>query len=127
MKLLRLLPFSALLLCGCDKPEEKQASGLSSDSSPEALAKGEALAKEEATPTVEEVAAKEARIDELERDIENSTNLISDMDAFILMERAKIEDNPDYDQSFMEEALADQDEQREIIKKAQEELQNLTK
>ena len=109
MKLLRLLPFSALLLFACKKSEE------STDSKPVAAL------------TEEEIAAKEAKIEELENEIENSTNLISDMDAFIMMERAKIEDNPNYDQSFMEEALSDQDEQREKIKTAQKALKELKK
>lgn len=113
----RILPLISLILLGCDQAKEKANPAAAPQ--PSVDSSSEALAKEE------EIAATAAKIEELERRIENSTNLISDMEAFVLMERAKLEDDPDYNRSFMEEALADQEEQRELIKRAREELEAL--
>ena len=119
MRFLRLLPFTALLLCACDKPLE--------EAKQQAYTEKTVTFEYDPEPSPEELAAEEAKIEELEREIENSTNLISDMEAFILMERAKIEDNPDYDQSFMEEALTDQNEERKKVEAAQKALNELQK
>ena len=112
--LARLLPLPALLLSSCEEPETTQAP------------RAESGSEQQAAPASPDDTGNQAEIDRLESEIENSTNLISDMEAFIMMERAKIDDDPDYDQSFMEEALADQNEQREIIKQARKQLEELT-
>ena len=113
MKFLRLLPLSALLLCACEKPEAKV-------NATDAPAEPQVSAAELA-----ELAAKEAKIEELEREIESSAQIIDDLEAAVHMERTKLEDDPDYDQSFLNEILADQDREREEIKKAKEELKGL--
>ena len=114
MTFLRLLPLAALLLCACDKSGQKANSPDDEISSP----------REAWIATVKE-AEKKLKIEELESEIENSTQIISDMEAFIQMERTKIEDDPEYDQSFMEEALTGQDEQRELIEQARKQIEEL--
>ena len=79
MRFLRLLPFTALLLCACDKPLE--------EAKQQAYTEKTVTFEYDPEPSPEELAAEEAKIEELEREIENSTNLISDMEAFILMKR----------------------------------------
>ena len=113
MKHLLPIVLISLSLCACRKVASDSPSHEGAASTQQSAAK----------PEIED--ALKLQIEELEAKIENSKNLISDMEAFILMERAKIEDNPDYDQSFMEEALNDQDEQREIIGEALKQIEKL--
>ena len=115
MSFLRILPLTCLLFCACDKPVE--------DNTPHI--KVEYVRDPE--PSEEEMAAMDAKIEELEREIESSEQIISDLEAAVHMERTKLEDDPNYDQSFLNEILDDQDREREDIKKAQEELDALQK
>jgi hypothetical protein len=43
------------------------------------------------------------------------------------MERAKVENDPDYETSFLEEALAEQQEIREAVESGEKRLQELTR
>jgi len=113
MKHLLPIVLISLSLCACRKVTNEGPSHEESASTQHSATK----------PEIDD--ALKQQIEELEAKIENSKNLISDMEAFILMERAKIEDKPDYDQSFMEEALNDQDEQREIIGEALKQIEKL--
>ncbi len=113
MKHLLPIVLISLSLCACRKVTNEGPSHEEAASTQQSAAK----------PEIDD--ALKQQIEELEAKIENSKNLISDMEAFILMERAKIEDKPDYDQSFMEEALNDQDEQREIIGEALKQIEKL--
>lgn len=103
-----LIPIVALSLCACDNRHEKA----DSPSQPE--------------PSTEEQAATLETIGELEREIESSKQIIDDLGAAVVMERAKLEDDPNYDQSFLEEILSDQDRERQDIEKAQKDLDALT-
>ncbi|MGA0901262.1 MAG: hypothetical protein ACO3SO_12750 [Luteolibacter sp.] len=51
--------------------------------------------------------------------------IIDDLQAAVVMEEAKLQDDPNYDQSFLQETLADQEREREDINKAQKQLKNL--
>lgn len=113
MKPLLPIVLISLSLCACRKGTSEGPSHEDSTSTQQPAA----------NPVIDD--ALKLQIEELEVKIENSKHLISDMEAFILMERAKIEDNPDYDQSFMLEALNDQDEQREIIDQTMKQIEKL--
>lgn len=64
-------------------------------------------------------------IEELEREVETSKQIIEDLEAAVLMERAKVQDDPDYDQSFLLETLEDQQREREDIEEAQKRIEAL--
>ena len=103
----RLLPLATLLLSACDKSSPQTEAWINA-------------AKE-----AEERIEMEAKIEELEREIESSEQIISDLEAAVQMEKTKLEDDPNYDQSFLNEIFADQDLEREDIRKAREELDAL--
>ena len=73
---------------------------------------------------VEEPSPNE-EINKLQDDIESQQQSIEDLDAFVQMERAKLKENPDYDQSFMMEALEDQQKLRDSIKSSEARLKKL--
>ena len=58
----------------------------------------------------------EVQIKELQNEIDSGRQAIENIEAFVDMERAKLDENPDYEQSFMLEAL---DEQRAIREKVE--------
>ena len=116
MRFLRLIfifaSLSILLLSACRKSEVR-ATTISSTSKPQ--------------PTADELAAMETRVKQLEREIESSTQIIDDLEAAVDMERTKLEDDPNYDQSFLNEIFADQNRERADINKARAELKALQK
>jgi len=63
----------------------------------------------------------------LERGIETSKQIIQDLEAAVLMERAKLADDPDYDQGFLIETLNEQQQEREKIENAQKRIGELGK
>jgi len=71
--------------------------------------------------------AHEAQITELRNTIESGREHIEHLEAFVEMERAKVEENPDYDTSFLEEALSDQENFRNAIEASEKSLQELTR
>ncbi len=64
-------------------------------------------------------------ITKLEREIETGKQNIQDIEAFVEMERAKLEENPDYDSSFLEEALHEQQEIRKAVESGEKSLKEL--
>ena len=60
--------------------------------------------------------------EQIKQQIEQKKQSIEDIEAFVQMERAKIEKNPDYDNSFLNEALDEQQEIRDSIKSKKEKL-----
>ena len=105
-----LSSLSILLLSACRKSEVR-ATSISSTSKPQ--------------PTADELAAQETKLKELEREIESSTQIIDDLEVAVVMERTKLEEDPNYDQGFLNEIFADQNREREDIKQAQAELKAL--
>lgn len=67
-----------------------------------------------------------AAMNELEREIEAGRQNIENFEAFVEMERAKLEENPEYDPSFLEEALHEQQEVREAVESGEKRLKELT-
>ena len=81
----------------------------------------------EAKPTVtQQEEPSDDRINELQREIESGRQNIEDIEAFVEMERAKLEENPDYDTSFLEGALQEQQEVREAVESGEKRLKELT-
>jgi len=70
--------------------------------------------------------ATEKLISEFQNEIESERQNIEDIEAFAQMERAKLEKNPDYDSSFLLEALDEQEDIRENIKDVESRLKDLT-
>ncbi|MFZ9938602.1 MAG: hypothetical protein ACO3JG_16315 [Luteolibacter sp.] len=67
------------------------------------------------------------QITELRRTIESGRETIESLEAFVQMERAKVENDPGYETSFLEEALAEQQEIREAVESGEKRLQELTR
>ncbi|MFN5834777.1 MAG: hypothetical protein ACK459_13660 [Akkermansiaceae bacterium] len=65
------------------------------------------------------------RITELKREIETGRQNIKDIEAFADMERAKLKENPEYDSSFLEQALQEQQQIRETIEEGEKSLKEL--
>ena len=116
--LFHFLPLSARLLllssgfwiCACrDNP--RPADKLESEAIPEVSQ------QEEAT---------DERITALKREIETGRQSIKDIEAFADMERAKLKDNPEYDSSFLEQAVQEQQEIREAIEEGEKSLKELS-
>lgn len=74
---------------------------------------------------IEEKKAPEEQKIELQREIEQGRQNIHDIEAFVEMERAKLKENPDYDRSFLDEALQEQKGIRETIESNERRLQEL--
>jgi vacuolar-type H+-ATPase subunit I/STV1 len=81
----------------------------------------------EAKPTVTpQDEPPDERINELQDEIEAGRQKIENIEAFAEMERAKLERNPDYDPSFLEQALLKQQEAREAVESGEKRLKELT-
>ncbi len=80
----------------------------------------------EANPTVtQQEKSPDESITTLQREIQEGRQNIEDIEAFVQMERAKLEENPDYEQSFMLEALEEQKGIREKVEDGEERLREL--
>ena len=79
---------------------------------------------EQAQPAELPTPAQE-KIIELKREIQTRQQTIEDLNAAVLMERAKLEDDPDYDTGFLQETLEDQDYQRQEIEKARKQIEKI--
>lgn len=64
-------------------------------------------------------------IEALQREIEQREQSIGDLEAVVVMERAKVVENPDYDQSFLNESLHEQENERVEIERARKRLEEL--
>jgi vacuolar-type H+-ATPase subunit I/STV1 len=65
------------------------------------------------------------RITELQRKIEAGQQNIKNIEAFVQMERAKLKENPDYDSSFLQQALFEQQKAREAVESCESRLREL--
>ena len=113
--LLRFILLSALLLSACSEKADNPKSQNSGAKHPD----------ETQSIGVEQHEELNALIEKLEHEIESSMQIIDDLQAAVVMEEAKLQDDPNYDQSFLQETLADQEREREDINKAQKQLKNL--
>ena len=105
-----LLLSSGFWICACrEKP--RQANPLDSEANP-------TVTQQEESP--------DERITSLQREIQEGRQNIENIEAFVQMERAKLEENPDYEQSFMLEALEEQKGIREKVEDGEERLRELT-
>ena len=74
----------------------------------------------EASSAVEEVTA-------LRREIQQREQTVEDLQAAVDMERAKLEEDPDYDQSFLLDVLEEQEELRESIEADMKRLEAISR
>lgn len=82
------------------------------------IAAGKEVVKPDLKPDHAEAAVPTAAdTKKLNEEIEQGRRNIRDIEAFVQMERAKLEENPDYDPSFLEEALG---ERQGILEKVEE-------
>ena len=65
-------------------------------------------------------------IAELRSEIDAGKQGIEDLDAFVQMERAKLDEDPEYDRSFMLDALDEQEQLKEAIETGKARLEELT-
>lgn len=76
---------------------------------------------------LEQLRSTEERINKLQREVESSVQVIEDLNAAVLMERAKLEDDPDYDQTFLKETLDDQEREKLKIEQALKQIETLSR
>jgi hypothetical protein len=123
-----LLVSAGVLFVGCResaRDADKGDSGFvdpapqGSTSSP-APAPGNEEASTEIQPSTEEEIA------ELRREIDSGKQGIEDIEAFVQMERAKLDEDPEYDRSFMLDALDEQEQLKEAIETGEARLEELT-
>lgn len=80
----------------------------------------------EAGPTAKAVLSKE-QIEKLQSEIDSDRQSIDNIEAFVDMERAKLKENPDYEQSFMLEALEEQRVLREKVEADEKVLKEIAR
>lgn len=114
MKSIAPLAIAGFLLCACESKDQTDATD---PPAPEPLA--------QAPDGGPQAAAESSPIDDLQRDIVKRQQIIDDLEAAVLMERTKLEDDPDYDQGFLNEVLADQQHQREEIERIRQRIEEL--
>ena len=68
----------------------------------------------------------EEEIAELRREIDAGKQAVEDIEAFVQMERAKLDEDPEYDKAFMLEALHEQEQLKEVIETGEARLEGLT-
>jgi len=83
-------------------------------------------AEEKSTVTQREEVTVET-VTALQREIEEGRQNIDNIEAFVEMERAKLEENPDYEQAFMLEALEEQEVVREKVEADERRLREMSK
>lgn len=82
----------------------------------------------EVKPTVmQQEPVTDESIKALQREIDEGRQNIENIEAFVEMERAKLEDNPDYEQAFLLEALDEQQGVREKVEADERRLRELSK
>ena len=80
----------------------------------------------EAAPTViPELKFSDEQITALQGEIAEGRQNIENIEAFVQMEREKLEEDPDYEQSFMLEALEEQQAIREMVESVEKSLQDI--
>ncbi len=118
-----LLLSASLALSSCrDGVVEEEGKGTDSQAS---HAVGETAP--EKAEVVAHTASSEEEILALRREIDAREQTIEDLQAAVDMERAKIEENPDYDPSFLLGVEEEQQELREAIKADEAKLEALSK
>lgn len=89
----------------------------------------EGVSDPNATPpeliTSAESATHQQEITDLQRNIQTHEQNIENLNALITMERAKVEDNPDYDSPILNEVLSEQEQELLKIEKAKSRLEVL--
>jgi len=106
-----LLLSVGVLSAGCGERE--------SPSSPEMAADNKVSPAKIQPPADEEIA-------ELRREIDAGKQAVEDIEAFVQMERAKLDEDPEYDKAFMLEALHEQEQLKEVIETGEARLEGLT-
>lgn len=123
-----LLLTSGLWLSACREiPDETEA--LASETPASAATEGRAAAEDDSAPvgSSEVTASPSEEVSELRREIQSQKQTVEDLQAAVDMEHAKLEENPDYDQSFLLEVQDEQEQLRSTIETDEARLQELTR
>ncbi len=92
------------------------------------IAAGKEVVKPDAkSGAVQKSTASDEEIKKLKSEIEASKQDIDNLEAFVVMERAKLEEDPNYDSSFLEEALNEQQGIREKVEEVEGRLKEISK
>lgn len=76
-------------------------------------------------PPAENQPSTEEKIAELRREIDSGKQEVENLEAFVQMERAKLDDDPEYDRSFMLEALEEQEQFKDKVEKSEARLEEM--
>ena len=78
-------------------------------------------------PAPEDPGVLQEQISGIQREIDSRKRTIEDLQAAVEMEQAKLQENPDYDQSFLLGVMEEQQELREAIEADETRLEELTR
>jgi hypothetical protein len=116
-----LLLSSGLWIGGCrDNPRQAHSGDSAANTASVSQETGEGTASPKDSPSTD------GQLTELRREIQARRQNVEDIEAFVQMERAKLEEDPDYDQSFMLDALEEQQELREAIESGENRVEELS-
>lgn len=108
----------SLTLCSCN--EQKESITTSGETSVSTNQESKVSSSDQDSADIE------AKIAFLEKGIATRKQTIQDLEAAVLMEQAKVEDNPDYDTTFLLEIKQEQDTYRHEIEEAEKQLEALS-
>lgn len=132
--LIRILLLSSGFWLGACRENPRQPDSVDSEAETTAVGQeaspakeGGAAGEEGKEGSTEDSASPDEEVAELRREIESGRQNIEDIEAFVEMERAKVEDDPDYDRSFLLEAVDEQREIREAVESNEKRLRESTR
>ncbi|MFK7852223.1 MAG: hypothetical protein AB8D78_14700 [Akkermansiaceae bacterium] len=123
--LISLVVCLLLVACRDNRQEEVVADPVTAPSEV-AISTEPSVDQEDQSASQEKISA-EQEVAELESKIQARKQTIDDLGSAVLMERAKLDENPDYDQSFLNEVLYEQDQERLEIEKARKRIEILSR
>lgn len=127
---LPLLLLSLGLGLGACRKASDEAEAPAPETPAAATTVGQTVAEEESAPAPpvpsEVTPSPGEEASELRREIQSRKQTVEDLQAAVDMERAKLEDDPDYDRSFLLEVQDEQEQLRSAIETDEARLEELT-
>jgi hypothetical protein len=124
----RMIPLSlgALLVSCGERPGGAQEDDDSDATTPARVLRETSSAPEEADPS-EDPTSSDEQMTELRSKIDSQRQTVDDLQAAVEMERAKLKENPDYDQSFLMDTLDEQQGIKDAIESGEKRLEQMEK